>query len=167
MIKKIPLLFLLFAFSTTLFAQAEKEMREANVLFQKGKYTEAIDIYSKVIEVKPDDINAHIQRGLALSIVKNYERAIEDFDYVLGQKPDLSAVKNSRGSAYMKLKKYDKAVQDYNSVLIIEPKNIEAYNNRGWCKKHQGDVNGACEDWKKSKKLGSGDAKIFMKNNGC
>jgi len=165
--KKLIFLGLISCFSIFLFAQAEKEMREANVLFQKGKYTEAIELYAKVIEADPEDLNAHIQRGLALSIVNKYEEAIEDYNYVIAQKPDLTAVKNSRGSAYMKLKKYDKAEQDFNSVLTIDPKNVEAYNNRGWCKKYQGDVKGACEDWKKSKKLGSGDAKIFMNKNGC
>lgn len=158
---------LFISLSSLLFAQGEQEMRKANVLFQKGDYTEAIEMYSKVIELDPEDINAHIQRGLALSISKDYDAAINDFNFVIEQKSDLAAVRNSRGSAYMKLKKYDKAVQDYNSVLTTDPKNVEAYNNRGWCKKHQGDADGACADWKKSKKLGSGDAKIFMKNNGC
>ena len=136
--KKIVFLMLTVGFGISLFAQAEKELREANVLFQKGNYDEAIDKYSKVIEAEPENLNAYIQRGLALSIVKEYEEAIKDFDHVIAEKPDLTAVKNSRGSAYMKLEKYDKASNDFTAVIATDEKNIEAYNNRGWCKKKTG-----------------------------
>ena len=142
-------------------------MKQADNEFSKGHYEDCITTYGQVIQGDPENLNAHIQRGLALSIVGQYSDAVSDFSKVIDQRPELTAVRNSRGSAYMKLKKYNEAIADFNSVLTADPENQEAYNNRGWCKKHTGDHEGACDDWKKSKKLGNGEAKIILKNNDC
>ena len=153
--------------STVLFAQTEELLHQADNEFSKGQYENCIGTYGQVIQADPGNLNAHIQRGLALSITGNYEDAIADFSHVLSERPELVAVRNSRGTAYMKLKSYDKAISDFNEVLSSDNQNQEAYNNRGWCKKHKGDDKGACADWKQSKKLGNGEAKIILKNNGC
>lgn len=165
MIARTILLSLCLAFGS-LFAQ-EDNFRKGDDLFAKGKYAESIEAYTRAIEVDPDNLNAYIQRGLAYSITKEYEKAAADYSLVLEKKPDMINVKNSRGSAYLKLKMYDKAFADFNDIIHADPDNQEAYNNRGWCKKYLGDQEGACEDWKKSKKLGNDEAKIILKNSDC
>ena len=153
--------------SSVLLAQPEKLMYQADNEFSKGKYEDCILTYGQVIQADPENLNARIQRGLALSIVGQYSEAVSDFTHVLNERPELTAVRNSRGTAFMKLNAYDKAISDFNKVLTEDNQNQEAYNNRGWCKKHKGDNEGACEDWKASKKLGNGEAKIILKNNDC
>ena len=160
------LLALLFLSSVVL-AQTEELIKQADREFSKGQYENCITTYGQVIQGDPENLNAHIQRGLANSIVGQYESAISDLSFVLTKRPELVAVRNSRGTAYMKLNAFDKAISDFNAVLTTDDQNQEAYNNRGWCKKHKGDDEGACDDWKKSKKLGNGEAKIILKNNGC
>ena len=56
---------------------------------------------------------------------------------------------------------------DFNKAIELDPENQEAYNNRGYTKKFMGKTKEACDDWKKSKKLGNEEAKIIMKNNDC
>jgi tetratricopeptide (TPR) repeat protein len=73
----------------------------------------------------------------------------------------------SRGSALNKLKRFQEAMSDFNKALELDPENQEAYNNRGWAKKGLGDDKAACEDWKKSKKMGNEEAKIILGNSGC
>ena len=159
--------FVLLLSLSSLWAQADEWMKEGDKSFSKGEYAASIESYNKVIEAEADKINAYIQRGLAYSITKDYEKAVADFNSALGLDNNLVHVRNSRGSAYLKMKQYDKAIEDFNAVLSADPENQEAYNNRGWCKKHKGDDKGACDDWKQSKKLGNGEAKIILKNNGC
>ena len=150
-----------------LFSQVDDLMKAGDKAFSKGDYTACVESYSMAIESEPVNVNAHIQRGLAYSILKEYEKAVDDFNTALSLDNGLVHVRNSRGSAYLKLKQYDKAMEDFNAVLSADPENQEAYNNRGWCKKHKGDDKGACDDWKQSKKLGNSEAKIILKNNGC
>ncbi|MEQ8323434.1 MAG: tetratricopeptide repeat protein [Vicingaceae bacterium] len=159
-------LLFVFAFGV-IYSQADELLKKGDMAFSRGDYLESIEHYSKAIETDPTNLNAHIQRGLALSITKEYAKSVTDFTAVLDERPELTSVRNSRGSAYLKLKDYDKAIADFNDVLSNDPENQEAYNNRGWCKKYKGDDEGACKDWKTSKKLGNGEAKIILKNNGC
>lgn len=58
-------------------------------------------------------------------------------------------------------------MRDFDTVLSIDPKDQEAYNNRGWARKALGDMSGACQDWRTSKKLGNGEARIILENNRC
>ncbi len=93
----------------------------------------------------------YFQKGESLYNEAMYEQAIPLFDL----------------AALNKQKKYKEAMADYDRVLSLDPKNTEAYNNRGWCKKWLTDTDGACADWNTSKRLGSEEAKIILKNNHC
>ena len=65
------------------------------------------------------------------------------------------------------MERYEEAMKDFNEALEIDPKDQEAFNNRGFSKKGLGDKDGACKDWKSSRKLGNEEAKLILKNNYC
>lgn len=165
--KKAVYLFVVTLYSFTGFAQCDAAMKEGNNEFRKGNYEASIAAFTRCIEEDPENQNAYLQRAMAYNLSKKYEEAVNDYSTVLEKNPDNANIRNSRGSALMKLKRYDEALADYNEVLTLDPKNQEAYNNRGWCKKNLGDQKGACDDWKKSKKLGNSEAKIFLGKEGC
>ena len=155
-------------FSLTIFSQdAETLCIEGETLYNQGKDEEAIAKYTKAIKLNPEMINAYLQRASIYSYLKQYNKAVEDYTVVI--KSDNKQVWSyiSRGSAYNKLEKYNKALADFNRAINLDPENLEAYNNRGWSKKFLGDKDGACKDWKTSKKKGNKEAKIILKNNGC
>lgn len=148
-------------------AQCEEAMDDGKKFMNKGAYDEAIGEFSKCIDSDPSNLNAFLQRATAYNITKQFEKAVSDYDKVLEQRPGMTNVMLSRGTSLMKLKKYEKALNDFNQVIAADEKNEEAFNNRGWCKKYLGDQEGACADWKKSKKLGNSESKIILKNEGC
>jgi tetratricopeptide (TPR) repeat protein len=136
--------------------------------FREGEHAyKTIDLFTEVIERDGEHLNAYLQRGFCYSLKKNYEAAVTDFTSVVERKADHTWAYTSRGSAYNKLGKFDLAMADFDTVLGLDPKNEEAYNNRGWSKKSTGDLEGACKDWKSSKKMGNGEAAIILKNNRC
>ena len=165
--KKAVLFFATILFSFAGMAQCDEAMKEGNNEFRKGNYEASIAAFTRCIEADPENQNARLQRAMAYNITKQYKEAVDDYTSVLEKNPDKANIRNSRGSALMKLKRYDEALADFNEVLTIDPKDQEAYNNRGWCKKYLGDQKGACDDWKKSKKLGNSEAKIFLGNEDC
>jgi tetratricopeptide (TPR) repeat protein len=147
---------------------------EVDALFRKGEraysngtYAEAIQFYTRVLEIDPEYLNAYLQRGFCHSLQREYEKAITDFSSVIDRKPDHLWAYTSRGSAYGKWGKQELAIQDFNTVLQLDPRNQEAYNNRGWAKKAAGDHKAACQDWVASRKMGNAEAKIILKNNQC
>ena len=84
------------------------------LVFQK--HTKAIDVFSKVIEILPDNIEAYHQRAVASFELKNYSQTIKDMDQVikLSEKPDpLPSL--IRGYAKMALDQKTKACEDWKA----------------------------------------------------
>ena len=167
---KTTLLTIILAFGISILSIAqngEQSFQAAERFFKSGNYEKAIEHYSESINQNPNNLNAYLRRAFCYSATKNYEGAIKDYSKIIENDPTQLNALNSRGSAYNKLEKYDNAMKDFNKIIAIDPNYSEAYNNRGWAKKFTGDKKGACADWKKSKKLGNGEAKIILNNNGC
>jgi tetratricopeptide (TPR) repeat protein len=147
--------------------ETEALFHEGEKAYNGGAYVKAIGLFTQVIERDKDNLNAYLQRGFCHSLVSQYEEAVRDFSAVIERKGDHRWAYTSRGSAYNKLNKYDLALRDFDTAISMDPKNPEAFQNRGWAKKGLGDAAGACKDWRMSKKLGNGEAKIILENNRC
>ena len=57
------------------------------------------------------------------------------------------------------------AIYDYSQVIKIKPKDSDALFNLANIKKEIGDMNGACEDWRKAVDLGDEEAENLLKEN--
>ena len=160
----VPLLLL----STMIFAQgAGLNFRKAEIKYNSGNYTGAIEYYTKALADNPENLNAYYRRGFTYSMLGNHKAAIRDYSIIIRKDPIYVWAYISRGSSRNKLEQFDEALKDFDTAIEIEPKNQEAYNNRGWVKYAMGDKKGACKDWKYSKKLGNGEAKIILGNTHC
>ena len=67
---------------------AEEYLRRGVEAGQRGQYSEAIEDFTKAIELKPDYAEAYYLRGLAYHRQGEYEHAIEDFTKAIELKPD-------------------------------------------------------------------------------
>lgn len=132
-----------------------------------GDYENAIKDFNSAIEKNPTSLDAYLKRAFCYSSLGNYQGAIDDYSKVIELKPDQEFAYVSRGSAKNKLKKFKEALADFDKALQLNPEDCEAYNNRGWAKKGLGDDDGACKDWRYSKKKGNDEAKIILGNNHC
>lgn len=141
------------------------EIGESEV--QQGNYEQALAHYNQAIEKESDYMDAFLNRAFVYSMLKDYEKAVSDYTKIIELNQNFVFAYLSRGSAFNKLKKFDEAMTDFNRVIELDPENSEAYNNRGWSRKGLGDHDGACKDWKISKKMGNDEAKIILKNNQC
>jgi tetratricopeptide (TPR) repeat protein len=90
-------------------------IRNAN----KGKLAQAIEDFSKAIEIKPDDIMAYNNRGSAYAQEGDYIQAISDFTKAIGINPNDPVAYHNRAVAYYGLRLYDKAWGDVNIVQEI------------------------------------------------
>ncbi len=162
------LLAILICFSAASQSQDAVELINKGLHFtQKGEYTEAISNFNAAIAIDENNLDAYVKRAFAYSMLKEYEKAVSDYSKLIELKPNFAVAYFSRGSALNKLERFNEALADFDKVITMEPTNSEAYNNRGWSKKGLGDKDGACEDWKTSKKMGNKEAKIILKNNQC
>ena len=77
---------------------------------QRGQYSEAVEYYTKALELRPDYLDAYALRGLAYRNLGKYDEAVQDCTKALElrQEPWIYAL---RGLAYRNLGKYDEVVQ--------------------------------------------------------
>ena len=101
--------------------------------FKKNKeYARAIEDYTKVLELEPNNQNAYFRRGGSYLDAKQYMAAVDDYNKLLVLNPNYDrAVHYNRGQAHRNLKNYDAAIADYTKYLEREPNDKEAYFNRG------------------------------------
>lgn len=135
---------------------------------QAGKIEEAIELFSKTIELEPNDHLAWFNRGIARGIINRYEEALTDFEHVMKIKPEFKRALLNRGIALRHLTDYDGAIADYNSLIDEDPRNVDALYNRGIVYEMLGKKDSACLDYTKAKDAGAKnmDSKISMCANG-
>jgi len=93
-------------------------MMRAVVLVQQRSYEDAIEDYTRVIELQPDLLAAYNNRGIIYAAMLDYEKATADFDKVLDMDENSILGLNNRSVIY--------AIQrDYPNAIAILQKAID------------------------------------------
>lgn len=89
-----------------------------------------IDIYNKIIAVRPDYAKAYTNRGRIYHKMKNYEQAMRDYNKAIKINNDHKAY-NNRGYIYLNQDNHILAEKDFDKAISLNPQNSEAYGNKG------------------------------------
>jgi tetratricopeptide (TPR) repeat protein len=96
-----------------------------------GNVYEAIEDYSKAIEIDNNYSSAYNGRGVAKDDLNDYQGAIEDYSKAIEIDPKFGIAYYNRGIVKADLKDYQGAIEDYSRAIEIDPKDAHAYGNRG------------------------------------
>ena len=131
-----------FSFSTILYANAEsvEELHDAAYQFMKsGNFSDAIDNYSKILELQPNDEQALLNRAKAYTQVDRFDEAIWDLDAFLILNPNNKSVLNGKAFILEKLDcvSYKKcgpleSLRILEQLLESDPTNNELQNQRNF-----------------------------------
>src|ERR1035437_2451461 len=109
-------------FAINCFAQTAEEYCQLGAKkVDLKEYKEAIEDYTKAIELKPKLADGYNGRGLTLSRTENYKAAIQDFNKVIELSPKDVKAYHDRGTAKAKLGDNKGAVQDFTKVIDLNP----------------------------------------------
>ena len=125
------------------------------------KYSEAIENYSKAIELDSNFAYAYINRGVAYKLLGYLDKAIEDFSKAIELEPKDADTYYNRGLIYKIQDKLDLAIADYDKAIELNPKFAEAYNNRGIIYYDQKILDKAIEDFSKAIELNPNQANAY------
>ena len=117
-------------------------------LFDVNKY-EAIKMYTKALEIKPDLLIAYYQRANIYSLIDEYDLAIKDYTTLIKHNDKISNAYYYRGNCLMYIDEYESAIKDYAIALLLNPKFAKAYLYGGNTKTYLKDDEGAIADLKK------------------
>jgi len=95
---------------------------------QLGKNEEAINYYTKAIDIKPDTMYGYnfLAQTQYFKNFKNADESSVNIEYF-----SASEIHNNRGSTFFYNKEYEKAIQEYNKAIELYPNFIKAYINLG------------------------------------
>jgi MtfA peptidase len=113
---------------------AETLFTFANACLHQGRYALAEQAASRVIELDPNDAEAHQYRAEARIKLGKYAEALEDSNRAieLGEGDDFDAdAYRTRGGACVGLQRYEKAIEDLDCVLRQDKDDAEARLLRG------------------------------------
>lgn len=108
---------------------------KGSVLAKMGRYKDAAQQFSLLIEKFPNEILAYRNRGLCYHDLKQYDDALNDYNQGLALKSDEGQADLTtlfqRGNLFMQLKRYEEAVNDYSQVIGRDDAHAGAWMNRG------------------------------------
>jgi tetratricopeptide (TPR) repeat protein len=96
-------------------------------LYKQGRYEEAIDSFSKALDLHPYYAEAWYNRGLSLNALNRNKEAIECYDKAIETEPHYIDAWHSKGLAFAALAKYREAIECYDKAIEIEPHYIDAW----------------------------------------
>ncbi len=98
-------------------------------LFHEKKFKEAIDKWSKQLEINPKDPNVLNNIGIAHHELGNYQIALEYHNKALEINQGFAHSYYDRGRAYLSLKNYDLAEQDFKKAIELKWDLSNSYYN--------------------------------------
>ncbi|HEY0029239.1 MAG TPA: tetratricopeptide repeat protein [Bacteroidia bacterium] len=112
---------------------AGKYSKEGKELAQQGKSDEAINRFTKAIELKPTDDELYLERAKEYEKKKELVKAIADYDKALIINSKDEKVYLKAAELKIQLKLWPQAMFDLDRVMENDKSNIEAYEQKAWC----------------------------------
>jgi len=101
--------------------KATDHYQQAYQLTDEGKHTEAIEAYSKAIELLPTFYEAIDNRAFCKMDMGRWSDAIEDFKLSLEINPDSLLAEFSIGECYFRLGEFVKAKEQFEKCVRLDP----------------------------------------------
>lgn len=108
-----------------------KALGEGWNIHQSGKTDQALAIYDKVIDQKPQNPEAHVYRGIALFDLRRFDEAIEAYQTALKLRDQFPIAWNNLGNAFRMVGEIDQSDSCFETALKQDPKYLSAIKNRG------------------------------------
>jgi tetratricopeptide (TPR) repeat protein len=117
------------------------------IAVNSGRPEEGLEYETRALQLKPHDLEALCNRGIALRMVGRVEEAIADYERVLALKARFVPALNLRGAALAALNRHDDAIASYTEAIAIDWKFAPARFNRSLSELARGDFDAGWHDF--------------------
>jgi tetratricopeptide (TPR) repeat protein len=97
---------------------------------RKGKFKEAVSIYSQALQIDADDPRAHNGLGLIYFTQGKYSNALRHYDIALQQYPKQAQIRYNRTLALLKLKRLAEARQEITAIKELETGSTNIFSDQ-------------------------------------
>ncbi|KAK9076316.1 hypothetical protein SSX86_004650 [Deinandra increscens subsp. villosa] len=116
-------------------SMAEEIKRQANEAFKANKFSQAIDLYTKAIELNGENAVYWANRAFSHAKLEEYGSAIQDASKAVEIDPKYSKGYYRRGAAYLAMGKFKEALKDFQQVKRLCPNDPDASKKLKECEK--------------------------------
>ena len=102
------------------------------------RFEEALASLDRALAYAPDNIEAQLNRGFALTGLRRESEALAIFDRLLATQADRVDARHGRALALHRAKRYDEALAEYDSVLALAPDLVPTLNGRAGVLREKG-----------------------------
>ncbi len=125
----------------------------AGRMANEGQVKEAMDIYTEILELDPDNIAANMHLATCYKSLDKYDEAIEYFRRAIALNPDEFQGHSDLGNVYKSMGRIDEAFAEFELALAIAPDDPDIINNIGWYYQQKQDYDKAMQEYKKALKI--------------
>lgn len=126
--------------------QLDSLLRKAITCVRSGKPELAIDLFSEMISIDPDNEAAYLNWANAYIQSGQVAQGLADLSFLINLKPTFAEAWFNRGIGYLAASKYERAIADFGETLRLKPDFARAYCNRGLALVRKGAFDRALED---------------------
>lgn len=130
-----------------MWACSDSERESGDDYFTAGKYEQAIDAYSRELQMKPNNVNLLYSRARAHEELGNYDAAMEDFQTAMKQDDRNVRVLIGMGDVLYKQQNFDNALFYYEQATNFESNNPVALFKEGRAHHKLGNAEEAVEKY--------------------
>lgn len=98
---------------------AEELYQQAKDLFDAEKWTEAIALYDRVLQLDPENLKALDSKAAALNSLKQYDEALEALEKTTKVDPDNNKAWTSKAAVLYNLERYQESIEAANKALEL------------------------------------------------
>ena len=85
-----------------------------------GKFQEALNQFTRVMEQLPEDKTVYIERGLVYQDMSNHKMAIEDFQQAISKDDQCIEAFFHIGTSKLKSNQIKEAIEDFNQAYNLD-----------------------------------------------
>jgi tetratricopeptide (TPR) repeat protein len=137
--------------------RAETYLQLAHSLELLGKLGDTEEAYRRLLELSPDDAQAHYDLGVILEARKEYAQAVDSYRQAIKHAPKMEFAHCNLGIALERQRKYADAADAFRSAIELDPKDALAHYGLGRVLNAQGQYESALAAMRCAHEIGSAD----------
>jgi tetratricopeptide (TPR) repeat protein len=102
-------------------AEIDRLMALGSQAMQAGRHSEAIGVFSRIIETKPEFAEGWNRRATVYYLAGQYDKSLADCHEVLKRNPRHFGALSGMGQIYVQLEDYENALRWYRRALEVNP----------------------------------------------
>ncbi|MHC0062137.1 tetratricopeptide repeat protein [Nostoc sp. UIC 10890] len=105
--------------------------KQGNTLFDLQRYQDALAVYEKAVNIRPNHAQAWNGQGKTLYKLKKYKESLAAYDRAIQIRPDYFEAWSGRGFVLGSLQRYQEAIASFDKALQLNNNNSEIWNAKG------------------------------------